>query len=458
MNYKDILQNQQKFFATATTLDIGYRIKQLKKLRQLIIKNESRIFKALKQDLKRAKTESYGSEIAPLINEIDFFIKKLPQLAKEKKVRTPLIVSPAKAFQKPVPYGQVLIISPWNFPFDLSLTPLIGAIASGNTVILKPSEYSTASSALIEEMFSNTFANDYITIINGGVDVTTELLKLDFNYIFFIGSTRVGKIVLKAASENLIPTSLELGGKSPCIVDKDANIEVSAKRIAWGKSLNSGQACVSPDYLMVHTSVHDKLIEELKKAFDSLYPNLSEKTKDYSSLINEHHFDRLNSLIDEDKVVYGNLKSKEHLFMSPTIIDNASWDDEIMQDEIFGPLLPVLTFDNFSEMINDLKSRPKPLASYYFGHNKEKQNKLIDEFLTGAICFNDTISHTMNRYLPFGGVGDSGHGKYRFKASFETFSFYKSVQKRSLMEFSLRYPPYKKKYQLIRRFFRFLSK
>lgn len=442
----DAIQQQRTFFATNQTKNIDFRIAQLQKLRKAIEEHEPEIFEALQQDLGKHYMESFGTEVGLVYAELDHCIANLRQWAKDKKVPTPMFHFKAESFVQYEPYGIVLIIGPWNYPFQLSLLPLVGAIAAGNCAILKPSELASHTAAVTRHIIEKVFTPKFVTLFEGGPDVAQALLKNKFDYIFFTGSTSVGKIVYKAAAEHLTPVTLELGGKSPCLVDKTADVDLSAKRIAWGKFLNVGQTCIAPDYILVHESVKDLLIERLKKYITDFYGQNPRQSAYYGKIINERNFKRLQHLVNSSsgKVVFGGDFSITSLHISPTIIDNPGLADAIMQEEIFGPILPIITYSNLATAIEEVKKRPKPLALYVFSRSSEIQRKVLQEISSGSACINDTVAQFANSNMSFGGVGESGIGGYHGKSTFEAFSHAKSVMSKSLIiDPPLRYLPFK---------------
>ena len=382
-------------------------------------------------------------EIGLALSEISYFLKNLKKFAKDKVVPTPITNFHSKSIIKSVPWGNVLIISPWNYPFLLSIEPLVDAIAAGNTVVLKPSAYSPATSMIVKELLQDVFAEEYVAVITGGREENKTLLNKKFDYIFFTGSKNVGKEVLKSAGENLIPTTLELGGKSPCIIDETANIELSAKRIVFGKFLNCGQTCVAPDYLYCHKNVKEKLIVEIKKQIEKQFGKNPLVNSNYGKIINKKHFDRLINLIDEAKVEIGSARSEEALKIEPTVLNNVSWEDKVMQEEIFGPILPILEYDNLDEIIEIIEKQPHPLALYIFSNNKNNIRKVTTLCRYGGGCINDVVVHLATPEMPFGGFGPSGIGSYHGKFGFDTFSHKKSIlDKKVWFDLPMRYQPY----------------
>lgn len=441
---KSIFKNQKNYFKSGLTRSVQFRINQLTKLRQGILLHEEEILNALKKDLGKPYFEGYATEVGFVLDSIQYMINHVATWSKDQQVKTPIHQPMAKSYYKYDPYGTVLIIAPFNYPFQLLIEPLIGAIAAGNTAILKPSEYTPHTEAVLLKLITELFDPNYIAVVVGGREMTTELINMPFDYIFFTGSVPVGKVVMKAAAENLVPVTLELGGKSPVIVHKDANIKVAAKRIAWGKFMNAGQICVAPDYVYVHKSVEKAFIDELAKVIVDFYGIAPIKSPDYCRIVNERHFDRITGLINHDKVIIGGQYDRLERYIAPTVMSNVVWSDEIMKDEIFGPVLPLLTYDNLEEVIDVVRSHPKPLAFYVFSENEKIQDLLMDQIPFGGGCINDTISHVASSALPFGGVGSSGMGAYHGHDSFLTFSHRKSILKKSTkFELPLVYPPYK---------------
>ncbi len=440
-----ILKLHNDFFETQATKSLDFRIEQLKKLRTGIEKYESRISAALKIDLGKSEFESYTTEIGFLYNSIEEAVVNLKKWAKPKKVGNPIYLFPAKGVVMYEPYGIVLIIGPYNYPFQLLIEPLVGVIAAGNCAVLKPSEVSPHVSAVVTEMISEVFDPKYIRAIEGNVETTTSLINAVFDYIFFTGSVGVGKIVMAAAAPNLVPVTLELGGKSPAIVDKSADIKIAARRIVWGKTLNAGQTCVAPDYLMVHAAIRAELIAEMKKTIREFFGADPQKSDCYGRIINHKHFNRIRKIIESDKagIIYGGCCDEEQKYIEPTLIEISSWDVACMREEIFGPVLPILTYHDLDQAIKDIKKLPKPLALYLFTTNKGVEEKVLQEVSSGGVCINDTLTHLANPDLPFGGVGNSGMGSYHGYDSFLTFSHKKSVLKRSVnLSSSLLFPPY----------------
>lgn len=442
MKVEKIVTKQKSSFRDGNTRNLEARKKNLAKLRALVTENEEALCNVMNRDFGKPAFESFVTEIYTVQHEIDFHLKHVKEWMEPESAGGPVVTFPSKNLIYNQPYGTVLIIGAWNYPVHLSLMPLIGAISAGNTAVLKPSELASETSLLLKNLTDQYFDPEVVTVVEGGVDETTELLQQPFDKIFFTGSSRVGKIVMKAAAEQLIPVTLELGGKSPAIVHSDADIEVSAKRIWWGKTINAGQTCVAPDYVAVHEKVHDEFVQKSKKVLSQFYRDDYHPGQNYTRILNESHFNRLQSLLGKSDVIFGGITDKEKRFIEPTII-KAHWNDEIMQDEIFGPLLPVLTYSDPANLITQLQEKPSPLALYLFTKDTKLEEKVISEIPFGGGCINDTIQHLGNPHLPFGGVGNSGMGSYHGKYSFETFSRKKSVMKKPFWpDPDFRYPPY----------------
>ena len=438
-----LVKKQRDFFNSGETLNVSFRISALEKLRACIIKYEKKINQAICADLGKSAFESYMCETGLVLSELTYMIKHTRKFAKERTVHTPLAQFHSRSYQKPSPYGVVLIMSPWNYPLMLTFEPLVDALAAGNTAIVKPSAYSANTSELISHMLRECFDEKYVAVVTGGREENTCLLNENFDYIFFTGSQSVGKEVMRCASAHLTPITLELGGKSPCIVHKSANIKLAAKRIVFGKFLNCGQTCVAPDYIYCDSAVKDELVNELKKQIQKQYGRQPLKRKQYGKIINEKHFDRLLGLIDYKKVVVGGTANRSTLQIEPTIMDNVTFSDLVMQEEIFGPLLPVLTVGSMEEAIAFVNRRPKPLALYLFTENREAEKNVLEYTSFGGGCINDTIIHLATSQMGFGGVGNSGMGSYHGKKSFETFSHEKSIVKKyTWMDLPMRYQPY----------------
>ncbi|MDY4159436.1 MAG: aldehyde dehydrogenase family protein [Candidatus Onthovivens sp.] len=430
--------NQRKYFLSNNTKNNDFRIETLKKIKERIKENINPLFDAFKKDFNKCEFDVISTEISMVLAEIDYFIKNLKKLAKNTKVRTNLINFPAKSYVIKEPYGVTLIISPWNYPFQLSMIPLIGSVAAGNTVILKPSAYSKNVSSIIYEIFKD-FDKNHISVVLGSRNENNFLLNERYDYIFFTGSPNVGKIVAQKAAINLTPTTLELGGKSPAIILDDADLEISVKRLVWGKFLNAGQTCVAPDYLLVSKNNKNKVIELIKSYIYKFYFVDGEITNDFPSIINEKHFNRIMGLIDKNKIICGG--KNNNLIIEPTVVE-ADFSDAIMKEEIFGPILPIIEYENIDDVLQILKEKEKPLALYIFTKNKKSANKILNTISSGGASINDTIMHLSNPNLPFGGVGNSGMGQYHESYSFDTFSHSRSVLVKEKHELNIKYPPY----------------
>lgn len=445
------VSNQRLFFNKHQTKKLSFRIEQLKLLQQAILDNEAAITKALNADLNKPELESYVTEIGSCLEEIKYALKHIRSWVKPKKVRTPLPYLPASSKVYSEPLGVVLIIGAWNYPLQLIISPLIGAIAAGNCAIIKPSEIAVNTSTLLAEIIPKYFDSSFISVVEGGKEVTQQLLEEKFDHIFFTGSTQVGKIIMSAAAKQLTPVTLELGGKSPCIVDGNTHLEYTARRIVWGKFLNAGQTCVAPDYLLVDRKIKKDLLEHLKQIIQEFYGTTPETSPDYARIINQHHFQRLCELLKTGEIVVGGDTNPSDYYIAPTVIDGVSPEEGVMQEEIFGPILPVIEYTNLSEAIAFVNAKPKPLALYFFSNNKQHQNQVLQETASGGACINDTIVQIAFPGLPFGGVGDSGIGRYHGKTSFETFSHQRSVLHKSFwVDLKLRYAPYKGKLKFLK--------
>ena len=441
MNYENILQKQKDFFYSQKTKDVTFRIEQLKKLKKVILDHEKSLYDAIYKDFGKSEIDTYLTEISIIINEINYFIKNVKSLSKAKRQRTNLVNLPASSTLHSDPLGCTLVIGAWNYPYQLSILPMVSAMAAGNCCILKPSEVSPNTMNIMRDLINNHFPSEYIHIIDGGIEETTEILKLKFDKIFFTGSSKVGKIIYEAAAKNMTPVTLELGGKSPCIVTESANLKVAAKRIVWGKFLNAGQTCIAPDYILVDEKIKSKLLELLK--FEIQKAEYSENSTAFTKIINQKNFERLTKMIDQDKVFYGGQFNDETLYIEPTILDNVNWNDDVMQEEIFGPILPILTFKNYQECLNTVLEYEKPLAAYLFSTKKAEKELFMTRISFGGGCINDVLMHISNDNLPFGGIGNSGIGNYHGKYGFDCFSHKKAVlEKPNWGEPNIKYPPY----------------
>ncbi|WP_103216253.1 aldehyde dehydrogenase [Staphylococcus aureus] len=449
--------DSKAFFNTQQTKDISFRKEQLKKLSKAIKSYESDILEALYTDLGKNKVEAYATEIGITLKSIKNARKELKNWTKTKNVDTPLYLFPTKSYIKKEPYGTVLIIAPFNYPFQLVFEPLIGAIAAGNTAIIKPSELTPNVARVIKRLINETFDANYIEVIEGGIEETQTLIHLPFDCVFFTGSENVGKIVYQAASENLVPVTLEMGGKSPVIVDETANIKVASERICFGKFTNAGQTCVAPDYILVHESVKDDLITALSKTLREFYGQNIQQSPDYGRIVNLKHYHRLTSLLNSAQmnIVFGGHSDEDERYIEPTLLDHVTNDSAIMQEEIFGPILPILTYQSLDEAIAFIHQRPKPLSLYLFSEDENATQRVINELSFGGGAINDTLMHLANPKLPFGGVGASGMGRYHGKYSFDTFTHEKSyIFKSTRLESGVHLPPYKGKFKYIKAFFK----
>jgi acyl-CoA reductase-like NAD-dependent aldehyde dehydrogenase len=449
----EIAQDQAALFSSGQTLSVPFRIKQLKKLKKTIEDNEESIIKAVQTDLDKPEFEAWYSEIGTVIYELKYVLNHIKKWSSPKKVKVPLVLFGSSCYRYPEPLGRILIIGTWNYPLHTVLYPLIGSIASGNCTVLKPSELAPASSRLCTRLIQNTFAPNYISCIEGSANTTQYLLGTGFDHIFFTGGEKAGRAVMEAASKCLIPVTLELGGKNPVIVEPDISISMAAKKIVWGKFINAGQTCLSPDYVLVNERVKKQLIEEMKKWLLKFYGNDASKNPDYGRIINESHFKRLLGLLKGAKIVSGGKTSMKNRYIAPTIIDDVKPDAKIMKEEIFGPLLPLIKYNNLKEAILYINKKSKPLCMYIFSKNKSSQEKILNNTSAGNVCINDTIIQHAVLSLPFGGVGKSGMGQYHGRASFDCFTNYKSVLKKSnIINSNLIYPPYKNKLAKIKKF------
>ncbi|WP_078498198.1 aldehyde dehydrogenase [Paenibacillus selenitireducens] len=451
--YTTLIDKQKTFFDTHQTKSLAYRRDALIKLGDAIRKYEQHIIQALKSDLNKSEFEAYSTEIGIVLKEIRFVLKHLHTWARPQKVKTPLTHWGSKSTIYSEPYGVVLIIAPWNFPFQLAIAPLIGAIAAGNCAIIKPSELTPKTSEVLAALIQETYDEEYITVVQGDVGTSQALLNEKTDYIFFTGSISVGKVIMEAAAKHLTPVTLELGGKSPCIVHKDANLKLAARRIAWGKFMNAGQTCVAPDYIYVHQSVKAAFIIHLKDAIQELYGANPLDNESYTRIVSDKHFTRLEAMLHEGTVIAGGHSNRDTLRIEPTILTDITANAAIMQEEIFGPLLPVLEYDTIAYVLEEIRNRPKPLALYIFSENKEIQQQVLTQASFGGGCVNDTVYHFTSPYLPFGGVGSSGIGNYHGKGSFDLFSHRKSILKQTtLFDIPFRYPHLKNGLKRIKMF------
>lgn len=451
---KDLVTRQRSYFQSGATLPVSARLAALRRLYDAISSHEKEIRRALQKDLGKSGFESYMCETGMVLEEISYMLKHTRKFAREQRVHTPLAQFCSRSYKKPSPYGVTLIMSPWNYPFMLTLSPLADALAAGNTAVVKPSAYSPYTSEVLLSILTECFDPKYVAVVTGGRAENTCLLREHFDYIFFTGSQAVGKEVMRSAAEHLTPVTLELGGKSPCIVDQAADIRLAARRIVFGKYLNCGQTCVAPDYVYCHRSVKDQLIKEVQKQIRRQYGKQPVHSSDYGKIINEKHFDRILGLIDEKKVVHGGGSDRSTLRIEPTVMDNVTFSDAVMQEEIFGPVMPILVFDSLDEVIRRINSMPHPLALYIFTSDKKTARKVTARCGFGGGCINDTIIHLATSEMGFGGFGESGMGAYHGKTGFDTFTHYKSiVDKKTWIDLPMRYQPYRKGDEKLVRFF-----
>ena len=442
----NIIEKQKKYFASGATLPVKFRVEMLKKLYNAVKKHETEIGEALKSDLGKSDFEGFMCETGMVLSEISYMIKHTKRFASNHYVWSPLAQFASISYKKPVPYGNVLVMSPWNYPFLLTIDPLADAIAAGNTVVVKPSAYSPATSEMVKKIIEECFPPEYVAVVTGGRKENAELLNKKFDFVFFTGSQTVGKEVLRHTAETLTPAVLELGGKSPCIVDSSAKIKLAAKRIVFGKYLNCGQTCVAPDYVLCEKSIKDELVAEIKNQIKKQYGENPLNNSDYGKIINSKHFERLCGLINKEKVVHGGETSPDTLQIAPTVMDNVTWEDAVMQEEIFGPIMPILTYDKFDDVFEILRDKQKPLALYVFSENKSHIQAITTRIQYGGGCVNDTIIHLATSEMGFGGVGESGMGSYHGKEGFDVFSHTKSiVDKKTWMDLPMRYQPYNRK-------------
>ena len=453
-NILNIFNSQKEFFYSNKTKDINYRINNLKKLKNLIKENEQDIMDALYKDLRKSNFESYATEIGIVYDELNLHIKNLRKWSKREKRKSPIVHFPAKSYIYKDPYGVTLIIGPFNYPFQLVIAPLIGAISAGNCAIIKPSESTQNIALLLEKIINENFKENYIRVVNplGGKDTVSYLLDLKFDYIFFTGSVSVGKIIMEKASKNLIPVTLELGGKSPCIVDNSAKLDLAAKRIVWGKFLNAGQTCVAPDYILVQKDIKEKLLKELKKELLLQFGSDIKSSSDFPRIVNKHSLLRLKNYLNDGEIYLGGSVDEKDLYLEPTILTNIKENSLIMEEEIFGPILPILEYSSLDEALTYVINKDKPLALYYFSEDSTSIEKALNSTTSGGVTINDTIIHVASSYLPFGGVGSSGMGAYHGKASFDVFTHKKSVIKRgTFIEFPIKFAPYNNKINLLKK-------
>ena len=447
-----IAERQRRFFRTDATRDLAFRKRQLRALRDMLTGNEAEILDAMKRDLGRPPMEAWNSEIGLLLGEIDTALGRLDRWARPKRIATPLLLQPGSSRIVPEPFGTCLVIGPWNYPLYLVLAPAIAALAAGNCVVLKPSELAPATSALTARMIGETFDPDFLAVVEGGVEPTQALLAQKFDYVFYTGSTKVGRIVMAAAAEHLTPVTLELGGKNPCIVAADADMQTAARRIAWGKFFNAGQTCIAPDFVLVPRAAEKELVDALKSAIRDFYGEDPAASPDYARIVNKRHFDRLAGFLDRGTVVAGGATDRDARYFAPTVVTGVTWDDPVMEGEIFGPILPVIATDDLDAEIEALRDRPKPLALYVFTADRDHADTVLARLSSGGAAVNDVFAQMLNPKLPFGGVGESGMGAYRGKTGFDTFSHHRAVARRATWpDPSLKYPPYRMPLAMMKR-------
>jgi len=443
LSYSELVKSQLAYFNTNVTKDVNFRIKQLKKFSSVLKANEKLLDEAIYKDFKKSSFENYLTELSLVYHEINLAVKNLKKWSKKKKVATSMAMIPGSSYIIPEPLGVTLTIGAWNYPFQLSLAPVVAALAAGNTAIIKPSELALNSSNAMAKIINENFADEYLHVVEGGVKETTELLKQKFDKIFYTGSVGVGKIIMRAASEHLTPVTLELGGKSPAFVFNDTKLKIAAKRLVWAKFLNGGQTCVAPDYLLVEKGIKQKLISEIEKQIIEILGTNPKDSEAFVRIINPRHYNRILQLIDTKKICLGGESDEADLYIAPTVMDNVTFDDKVMEEEIFGPILPIIEFDDLDWAISMVKNRPKPLALYVFTSSSKKVDKIFHEISFGGGAVNDAVVQLANSNLPFGGVGNSGMGNYHGKAGFDTFSHTKSIYNHStLIELPVKYTPY----------------
>ena len=451
-SFSELLKVQRKFFQSGKTKEVSYRIEALLSLGNMIRSHEKELMAALKKDLNKSDFDTYITEIGIVLEEIRFTLKHIKDWTQPQKVKTAFTQMGSRSYIYPEPYGVALIISPWNYPLQLAIAPLVGAIAAGNCAVLKPSELTPETAKLISELISKTFPPEYISVVQADAEKTQSLLKEKFDYIFFTGSVAVGKVIMEAAAKHLTPITLELGGKSPCIVHHDANLKLAAKRIAWGKFINAGQTCVAPDYLYIHRDIKAEFIRTFIASIKELYEEIVKK-EEFTRIVSEKHFQRVTSLLTSGEILHGGKYSSDTLILEPTVLGGVNWEDPVMQEEIFGPILPILEYDDVQTMIGKINEQPKPLALYIFSESKVFQEDILNSISFGGGCINDTVMHLSSPYLPFGGVGESGIGAYHGRGSFDVFSHQKSILKQTTtFDLPFRYPNRKDALKQIKRF------
>lgn len=451
---REILTRARRYFAAGRTRPVKARLDALDTLYRVLIEREADILGAVARDLAKPPFEAYTAEVGIVREEIKFVRRRLRRWARPSRVPAPMVHFPSKARIHHEPYGVALILSPWNYPFMLALAPLVGAIAAGNCAVVKPSEFAPATASILADIIAQAFPEDFVRVVQGDAEVSARLVAMPFDYIFYTGSTATGRKVMAAAAANLVPVTLELGGKSPCIVTPTAKLATAAKRIVWGKFMNAGQTCVSPDYVLVHRSIRDDFLSRAVAAVEELYGANPATSPDLARIVNERHFDRLQGLLEgSGTVVTGQAPDRTTRYFPPTILSDVPWDAPVMEEEIFGPIMPVLAYDDFDDAMSAISARPKPLAAYLFAEDRAARDRFVHELSFGGGCVNDTVVHLSTPRLPFGGVGASGHGSYRGKAGFDTFSHHKSVLEHSTgIDFAFKYPPFRDKLAFVRRF------
>lgn len=453
-----LLAAQRAFFESGATRAVAFRREALQRLRAALVAHEAQLLEALHEDLGRPATEAYASECGFVLGELDFALRRLEGWTRPRKVRTPPLLFPARSWIAPEPYGCALVIGPWNYPVQLLLVPLVSAIAAGNCVVLKPSELAPRSAQAVARIVAAAFAREHVAVVQGGAEAVRDLLAQRFDYLFFTGGARVGRIVMEAAAQHLTPLTLELGGKSPCIVDADADLDVAARRIAWGKFMNAGQTCVAPDFVLAHASVHARLLERLAAVLRGFYGADARRSPDYGRIINAQHFDRLVRLLARGRIVAGGATDRASRYIGPTLLADVQWSDPVMQEEIFGPILPVLAFEDRDDAVARLRALPRPLALYVFSADARTQQEWLDRLPSGGACINDTVAQLLNPRLPFGGIGDSGLGAYHGRHGFDTFSHARAVVRRgNWWDLAAKYPPYRTPLPVLRRLMRLLG-
>lgn len=452
-----IFEQQYNFFKEGRNRNVSFRKKQLQKLKHIFKQHEQQVYDALYADFKKPAFETFETELLLIFQEIDYLLAHLSDWTRPQKVSGSILNFPSKNYVYSQPYGISLIIGAWNYPIQLTIAPLLGSMAAGNCSILKPSELASHSSSLLAELINSHFDAGYLHVVEGNAEVTQSLLEQPMDHIFFTGSTRVGKIIMKAAAEQLTPVTLELGGKSPAIIDQTAKLPLAAKRIAWGKFINAGQTCVSPDYVYIHRSLKNQFCELMEQQITEFYGSNPSESNDFARILNHKHFERLQKLINPVKVRIGGQTDRDDHYIAPTVMTEVSWEAPVMQEEIFGPILPVLTYEDMDDVINTIRTKPKPLALYLFSTDSKTQERIIEEIPFGGGCINDTVAHLGNLDLPFGGVGQSGFGSYHGKQSFDTFSHQKSVmEKANWLDIPMRYPPYSGKLKWLKQLTKYL--